>query len=66
MTTQQTHTHPDADELPIDNARVIGSRQGRMDSFTSDDTPIDGPPTGDGEATESDKAEALQDGPTDE
>lgn len=66
MTTQQTHTNPDADELPIDNARVIGSRQGRMDSFTSDDTPIDGPPTGEGQAADSDEAEAVQDEAPDE
>lgn len=59
MTTQQTQTNPVDDELPIDNANVIGSRMGRMDPaiFSNQDTPIDGGSAADDEDSNSQKAE---------
>ncbi|MBC3786905.1 hypothetical protein [Spirosoma utsteinense] len=66
MTTQQTQTNPVDDELPIDNADVIGSRMGRMDPaiFSNQDTPIDGGSAADDEDSDSHKAEAEEDEPT--
>jgi hypothetical protein len=66
MITQQSHTEPAADELPIDNARVIGSRQGRIDSFGSEDTPIDGLSTDNDETGDSHETKTVQDEPTDD